>query len=560
MERLSGMPPPISGGTLIVLEDGVTAVAADPDEDRVWKVDLTHQKVVGDVLLQPGDEPGRPVEDAAGRIHVALRRGGALASIDLTGNVTRRPVCSAPRGLAYDASQDVIHVACADGTLATFPAAGGDAVRTLHLDRDLRDVVLANGRLYVSRFRAAEILEVAEDGTIAQRITLPSATFPSMSTSAVNGMITAVPSVAYRTIALPDGRLAMLHQRAQAGSISTKPDGYTDLGMCGAGVVHDAITLITPGAAPSVATPLSFISLAVDMAVSPDGSQIAFAPPVEDGTNLGVFDTATLEVPFGGTSPCSFPFAFEWFGIGRTIAVAFDGQGRVIVQTRDPATIHIASPTDQIIPLSPGIHDEGLDVFYKATGAGIVCASCHPEGGDDGRPWFFDGLGPRRTQNLRGGVLARAPFHWSGDIADIDALVTEVFEGRMKGPTLTSQQINALAQWMNALPALAPPKPAAPETVTRGRKIFEDPNVGCTACHDGPQLSNHALVNVGTGGVFKVPSLVAVGYRAPYLHDGCAATLAARFVGACGGGEQHGHTQQLDAQQLADLVAYLESL
>jgi hypothetical protein len=43
------------------------------------------------------------------------------------------------------------------------------------------------------------------------------------------------------------------------------------------------------------------------------------------------------------------------------------------------------------------------------------------------------------------------------------------------------------------------------------------------------------------------------------MHDGCATTLADRF-GACGGGDKHGHTSQLTAAQVADLVAYLDSL
>src|SRR5690348_6400601 len=32
----AAQPPPISGGTLLVLKDGHTAVASDPDQDRVW--------------------------------------------------------------------------------------------------------------------------------------------------------------------------------------------------------------------------------------------------------------------------------------------------------------------------------------------------------------------------------------------------------------------------------------------------------------------------------------------------------------------------------------------
>jgi hypothetical protein len=56
-----------------------------------------------------------------------------------------------------------------------------------------------------------------------------------------------------------------------------------------------------------------------------------------------------------------------------------------------------------------------------------------------------------------------------------------------------------------------------------------------------------------------VPSLLGVSRRAPFMSDGCASTLLDRFNPACGG-ELHGNTAELDAEQLADLVAYLESL
>src|SRR4051812_46886314 len=73
---------PISGGTLIVLHDGLTAVAADPEHDRVVVVDLAATSVSSTIALGAGDEPGRLVEDGAGRVHVALRGGGALLTID----------------------------------------------------------------------------------------------------------------------------------------------------------------------------------------------------------------------------------------------------------------------------------------------------------------------------------------------------------------------------------------------------------------------------------------------------------------------------------------------
>src|SRR5580704_1278232 len=60
-------PPPISGGTLLVTYDGKTAVAADPDRDAIYVVDIQGMTVRATIALQAGDEPGRLVEDIHGR-------------------------------------------------------------------------------------------------------------------------------------------------------------------------------------------------------------------------------------------------------------------------------------------------------------------------------------------------------------------------------------------------------------------------------------------------------------------------------------------------------------
>ena len=101
-------PPPISGGTLLVLRDGRTAVASDPDRDRIYVVDLDPEGVRATVMLpEPVAEPGRVVEDTDGRVHVALRGGRRVATIDPRDGrlLARRALCPAPRGLAFDAGQ-----------------------------------------------------------------------------------------------------------------------------------------------------------------------------------------------------------------------------------------------------------------------------------------------------------------------------------------------------------------------------------------------------------------------------------------------------------------------
>ena len=165
----------------------------------------------------------------------------------------------------------------------------------------------------------------------------------------------------------------------------------------------------------------------------------------------------------------------------------------------------------------------------------------------------------RRTQSIRGGISATAPFHWDGKEPDFSHLMDDVFTGRMAGPTLSSDQKTALQSWVDTIRAL--PATAALDwmAVLRGSTLFNEPKVACAACHAGTLLTNNTTVDVGTGQALQVPSLRGVSWRAPFMHNGCAATQADRF-GSCGGGDKHGSTSQLSTAQVADLVAYLQSL
>src|SRR6185503_19098161 len=127
------------------------------------------------IALDAGSEPGRIVEDGAGRVHIALRGANTLLTLDATtGEVrSRRYACNEPRGLAWDGATDLVHVACTSGELVSFPAGDGDATRALLLDRDLRDVVVRGSQLVVTRFRTAEMLTVDAQGNVVARVTPP---------------------------------------------------------------------------------------------------------------------------------------------------------------------------------------------------------------------------------------------------------------------------------------------------------------------------------------------------------------------------------------------------
>jgi len=233
-------PPPISGGTLLMSRDGKTAVAGDADRDRVYVVDLVQHTLRASIPLMSHDEPGRLVEDGAGMVHVVLRGSGILATIDpTTGKVTqRRAVCSTPRGLAYAAATDRLHVACGGGELVTFTPTGTKAERTLKFQQDLRDVVVDGSRLMVTRFRSAEVMVLDGAGTMMNLIRLPSFTNPNVGSGA-----SFAPSVAWRATSDPDGGMVMVHQRGKNGKVGSTPGGYSGFGSCDS-IVHSTVTRV----------------------------------------------------------------------------------------------------------------------------------------------------------------------------------------------------------------------------------------------------------------------------------------------------------------------------
>jgi hypothetical protein len=605
VQTASTAPPPISGGTLLITRDGTLAVAADPDRDSVSIVALTQGTVRSTVTLERGDEPGRVVEDGAGRVHVALRRGGAVVTIDLaTGKVlARRLACGAPRGIAYESGTDRVHVACAGGDLVTLPAGEGDVVRRVNLDVDLRDVVALPDGLAVSRFKTGDILFLDANGAVSNRTRLTSIVRETdqvgFSEVPPAGSDPMQPSVAWRTVADPAGGLFVLHQYGFAASIDLKPDMPPDpaqpqippeltspygapQGMC-AGLVQAGISHVGRGSAPQMGKPIIGPVLAVDAATSGDGVWMLVAHAGSSAINgligqdsVTLTPTAPLLEEVSSSTLCSR--AGSHIAVqGQSTAVAFNPSVSpdaiatntwFAVQTREPASLILfrdALGTPPRTVTLPGISvlDTGHELFHRDAGGGIACASCHPEGGEDGRIWKFDPLGDRRTQAVHVGLEGTEPFHWDGDMTDFAVLVEEVMVHRMGGAELSEARKTALKNWLFQLrpPAsiVLPTDPGA----ARGRTLFESPEVGCSSCHSGAKLTNNQSVIVGTGAprqAFQVPSLRGVGFRSPFLHTGCGITLRDRFDPACGGGDLHGKTSQLSDAQIGDLVLYLESL
>jgi mono/diheme cytochrome c family protein len=576
-------PPPIAGGTIAIISAGKHAAVSDPDHDQIVVIDLDSMAIVHTVPLAPGDDPGRLIEDSGGRIHVALRRGRGVAVVDPTGTlVGRLPVCLQPRGLAYDYDSDSVHVACAGGELVSYTGSSGEVTRSLKIDRDLRDVVIDGSRLLVSRFKSAELLAVENDGRISARLLPPVPAFPSApggtggtgggggsggSTSPGSpGAANLKPAVAWRTIPSPGGGAIMVHQIVDLSPISTTPGGYG--GQCRK-IIQTGVAQIRVGAGGWSVSGLPTV-LPVDVATNGVGSFVAVASAARTpGANFGVNLPYAVFAPPPGQQTSVFPCGPAIGNpplaegnpepLGRVTAVAFDNTGRLALQTREPAMFYLGTRSVDL----PGRSRKhtGHELFHTATAGGLACASCHPEGGDDGQTWNFAAFGQRRTQTLAGGIAGTEPFHWSGDMRDFAALASDVFSSRMSGPVVQPGHTVSMMRWINTIPRWQAPAVVDAAAVQRGEALFNQADVACVSCHNGARLTNNLNTNVGTGEALQVPSLVGLAWRAPYMHNGCAPTLLDRFgFTSCGGGDAHGKTSHLSAAQKADLVAYLDTL
>jgi hypothetical protein len=161
--------------------------------------------------------------------------------------------------------------------------------------------------------------------------------------------------------------------------------------------------------------------------------------------------------------------------------------------------------------------------------------------------------------SLATGMAETAPYHWDGELADFADLTIEIFVDRM-GASYSPFGDNSafwMMEWLDQLQPIRVREDVDSPDVLAGKDLFVD--AGCRECHKGPYFTNDQTVDVGTGEALQVPGLRGIGYRAPYLHTGCAKTLLERFDPECGG-DEHGNVAGLSEAEILQIVAYLETI
>ncbi len=229
---------------------------------------------------------------------------------------------------------------------------------------------------------------------------------------------------------------------------------------------------------------------------------------------------------------------------------------------------------------------QGKRIFYHAdermSAEGYIsCATCHLDGGHDGRVWDFTGRGEglRRTTDLRGRAgTAHGAVHWSGNfdeiqdfendirnafggtgfLSDADFAATQSPLGAPKAGL--SAELDALADYVASLAASSVPRSPHREpngdftaAALAGQAVFA--SVNCASCHSGAAYTDSALPggslhDVGTlrpssgqrlgqplAGI-DTPTLRGLHAATSYFHDGSARTLADVFS-TTGGNRLH---------------------
>ena len=221
---------------------------------------------------------------------------------------------------------------------------------------------------------------------------------------------------------------------------------------------------------------------------------------------------------------------------------------------------------------------------------GVSCGTCHVNGagnsklfvpGGSIRPGSFDTtsamfnpkaenfvLDPVRVPSLRGERFL-APYGNDGRTESLRDFVRTVIVDEFVGPDPAPAVLDALVAYIQDIDFLPNPRISrggklaadASEAERRGEALFNkpfphDPGLSCAGCHvPSGAFVDHRQHDVGSGGLYKTPTLLNADFNAPYFHD-------ARFTTFDQVVDYFDRSFRLgfSDQDRADMVAYLKAI
>jgi cytochrome c peroxidase len=221
--------------------------------------------------------------------------------------------------------------------------------------------------------------------------------------------------------------------------------------------------------------------------------------------------------------------------------------------------------------------------------AGMSCNTCHQQGAGNAklyvpglstRPGTFDTTGALFNPKTDNGVLDAvtppslrgakylAPYGHDGRYGSLRLFIRNVIVNEFAGSEPTAQVLDALVTYVREISFLPNAKlvsgrltDKASDAARRGELLFNKPfphnaAMSCASCHQPTgAFVDHRVHDVGTGGLFKTPTLINANFNAPYFHDG-------RYdsYGEVVGYFDHHFDLGLTDKDKSDLVAYLKAV
>lgn len=599
--------------------------AVNPDNNSVSAIDVQTRARLAEVNV--GVNPRSVAVAPDGRIWVVNAGSSTISILNSStlavASTVNLPRASRPFGLAFEPDGSDAWVACEEGgQLLRLDPANGAQLASLSLGANVRHVSISadSTRVFVSRFVTPP---VPEEGTAS-----PQTEVAGVKYGGEIVVVNATTGAIDRTVILqhseePDTSNSARGIPNYVGGVALSPDGLSawvpsKQDNIKRGMLRNAQPLTHDMALRSIASRLAldagvpgtdvladrvdFDNAGIPSASAFDSRGIYLFTALEGSRTVAVLDAWSKQELFrfnAGRAPQGLVLApddrtlYVHNFMDRTVTV--HAVGAIIDGGEVPPPISDTVPCVTTDLLSATVL-KGKQFFYDAKDERLAlqeyisCASCHNDGGQDGRVWDFTqfGEGLRNTQILRSrGGMAHGPLHWTGnfdEVQDFEGQIrnfagglglmsdTDFHAGTRNQPlglakAGVSADLDALAAYVASLTTSgSSPLRQADGSLTAaavaGEQVFRQAN--CASCHTGTRFTESALGvfrNVGTlkpssgqrlGAPLTgldTPSLRSAWNSAPYLHDGSAATVSDAIAAHVG--------VNLNATDLANLAAYV---
>ncbi len=548
-----------------------------------------------------GHEPTR-VALLNGLLYVTLRAGNQLKVLDASGSSRVIPTGAEPYGIVAMPERDSVMVAVSREGRVVERTSDGDEVRNFRIDGEPRWLARhpSLDSLYVATAYGQEILWIDGDEL---PVGFP---FPDLVSErdgeihALQGRVTGDPVVS------PDGTQLL----APALFVDPSPDDDPDLYAAGGGATpilgrflpalvtwdldrgepHSPRALwlgtdldpgVTARSYPSSvqADPGGEIAL-VSMEASDAVLAVPLRPIEEPSEELGGWvpvPRVHLKTLRGPRATALLPDDTLWIhcGLDHAVARVDPAAVRRMVQylmtdsptdpddvadasyRLDSTSVHLqltSSALDPRVAQGRSLFTSALNSEVASPSAGVSCSTCHFEGRSDGTVWSLP-YGDRVTKSLAGQVSRTPPFTWTLGTPSIEHEAAATSKDRMGGSGLDHGQAIEVAAWIDYTRRPSPPTRVLERDVKQGEDLFLDDALGCADCHPPPGYTDGKAYALATDEPITTPSLLGVGARGPYFHDGRSLDLFDVLEDPW-----MSTAFQLSAEEQRQLVVFLQSL